>query len=83
MRPRASASHASRYCAQRSGLEQRDYPQVDYLAQALDAARAVTAQAFVEQGLQGPKLGAAIQAARIDAIESVKAKYPQPAKAGR
>ena len=67
----------------RTGLEQRDYPQVDYLAQALDAARAVTAQAFVEQGLQGPKLGAAIQAARIDAIESVKAKYPQPAKAGR
>ena len=57
----------------RTGLEQRDYPQVEYLAAALAAARAVTAQPFVAQGLDGERLGAAIKHARIDAIEAVKA----------
>ena len=44
------------------------YPQADFLRAARDAARAVTARAFVEQGLTGTAIGAAMRRARIAAI---------------
>ena len=57
----------------RTGLEDRDYPQPDYLRGAADAARAVTAAPFVERGLEGAALGAELQKARIAAIAEFKA----------
>jgi tRNA nucleotidyltransferase (CCA-adding enzyme) len=47
------------------------YPQADFLRAARDAARAVTAQAFLEQGLRGEAIGAAMRRARIAAIAAL------------
>jgi tRNA nucleotidyltransferase (CCA-adding enzyme) len=47
------------------------YPQADFLRAARDAARAVTAQPFIEQGLQGTAIGDAMRRARIDAIAAL------------
>jgi len=44
------------------------YPQADFLRAARDAAATVTAQPFIEQGLQGPAIGEAVRKARIEAI---------------
>ena len=59
----------------RLGFEQRAYPQEEYLQAAVKAARAVTAKAFVEQGLQGLAIKEAMAKARLNAIMSVKADY--------
>ncbi len=55
----------------RTGHEQDDYPQALLLRRALNAAAQVAAQPFIEQGLVGPAIAAALRAARIDAIQSV------------
>lgn len=55
----------------RTGLEDRDYPQADYLRQCLEAARAVDARRFVEQGLKGPAIAEAMRQARNRAIAAV------------
>jgi tRNA nucleotidyltransferase (CCA-adding enzyme) len=47
------------------------YPQADFLRAARDAARAVTAQAFVEQGLPGTAIGEAMRRARTAAIAAL------------
>ncbi|MBS0381565.1 MAG: multifunctional CCA addition/repair protein [Proteobacteria bacterium] len=47
------------------------YPQADFLRAARDAARAVSAQVFVEQGLTGTAIGEAMRRARIAAIAAV------------
>jgi tRNA nucleotidyltransferase (CCA-adding enzyme) len=47
------------------------YPQADFLRAARDAARAVTAQAFVEQGLTGTAVGEAMRRARTAAIAAL------------
>ena len=47
------------------------YPQADFLRAARNAAAAVTAQPFVDLGLQGPAIGAAMHAARVAAIKSL------------
>src|SRR6185437_5678478 len=44
------------------------YPQADFLRAARDATATVTAQPFIEQGLQGPAIGEAVRKARIAAI---------------
>ncbi|MEX0900701.1 MAG: multifunctional CCA addition/repair protein [Gammaproteobacteria bacterium] len=62
----------------RTGLEDRDYPQVDYLRGVHAAARAVDVAPIVARGLEGAKLGAEIRAARIDAIKGVRTKYRIP-----
>ena len=59
----------------RLGFEQRAYPQEEYLQAAVKAARAVTAKAFVEQGLQGLAIKEAMAKARLNAIVLVKADY--------
>lgn len=48
------------------------YPQADYLRAARDAARAVTAQPFIDQGLQGEAVGAAMRDARLAAIAALR-----------
>ena len=52
----------------RLGLEDVPYPPREGLLQALEAARAVRAEAVAREGLQGPALGEALRRARIEAI---------------
>ena len=52
----------------RTGLEQRDYPQADYLRGAADAARSADVQALLEQGYQGADLGKAMERERLRLI---------------
>ncbi|MFS1525889.1 multifunctional CCA addition/repair protein [Microbulbifer sp. 2304DJ12-6] len=59
----------------RQGLEHRDYPQVNFLRAAREAAAAVTADALIAQGCEGAKLGQALDRARIRAIAKVKEAY--------
>jgi tRNA nucleotidyltransferase (CCA-adding enzyme) len=54
------------------GLPERPYVAEDLLPKYIAAARAVAAQPFVEQGLDGARLGEAIRLARIEAIAKVK-----------
>ncbi|MCB1730087.1 MAG: multifunctional CCA addition/repair protein [Halieaceae bacterium] len=56
----------------RKGLEQRDYPQADYLRCAQAMAQEVSAAAFSEQGLQGKALGEAIAAERVRRLEALR-----------
>ena len=56
----------------RLGHAERDYPQAHYVGECFEAARAVSAKAFVEQGLGGEAIGAAIQRARVDAIARLR-----------
>jgi tRNA nucleotidyltransferase (CCA-adding enzyme) len=49
----------------------RPWPQEDYLLRCLAAATAVNAAGLVEQGLQGPDVGKALQGLRIAAIAGV------------
>jgi len=59
----------------RLGHESDAYPQADYLREARAAAASVDAAAFVEQGLVGPAIGEAMNAARVEAIALVKTKH--------
>lgn len=59
----------------RAGLEQRAYPQADYLRDAMQAARAVAVQPLLEQGLQGPELGEALKHERLKALKAYKASH--------
>lgn len=56
----------------RLGLEQRAYPQADYLRGAAEAARKVAVQPLVEQGYTGQALGEALQKARLNALKAYK-----------
>ena len=56
----------------RKGLEQRDYPQADFLRRAQATAQEVTAAAFSEQGLQGKALGEAIAAERVRRLDALR-----------
>ena len=59
----------------RLGHESDAYPQADYLREARAAAASVDAAVFVEQGLVGPAIGEAMNAARVEAIALVKTKH--------
>ncbi|NQX89096.1 MAG: multifunctional CCA addition/repair protein [Halioglobus sp.] len=54
----------------RLGLEAYDYPQADYLRQALASAAEVTAEFFVDRGLTGNTLGQAIDTERIRRLDA-------------
>jgi tRNA nucleotidyltransferase (CCA-adding enzyme) len=56
----------------RLGLEDRPYPQADYLRRALAIAGDVTAAVFRDQGLTGAALGEAINAERIKQLEALR-----------
>lgn len=49
----------------RTGLEQRAYPQPDFLRRATEAARSADVQPLLEQGLKGAELGAALEQERL------------------
>ncbi|WP_460094611.1 multifunctional CCA addition/repair protein [Pseudomonas sp. S2_B03] len=56
----------------RKGLEQRSYPQADYLRGAAKAARAVAVQPLLEKGFKGPELGEALKRERLNALKAYK-----------
>ena len=64
----------------RKGLEQRDYPQADYLRRALDIAREVSAAQFTGTGVEGKALGAAISAERVRRLDALRASQPERAR---
>jgi tRNA nucleotidyltransferase (CCA-adding enzyme) len=57
----------------RLGLEDRDYPQADYLRGALELVSSVSAAQFAEQGVSGKALGEAITAERIKRLDGRRA----------
>jgi tRNA nucleotidyltransferase (CCA-adding enzyme) len=61
----------------RLGLEDRAYPQADYLREALRRCQAVAAKPFAEQGYTGSEIGKAIHAARVTALEALRAEQDQ------
>ena len=54
----------------RTGFEDREYPQADYLRKALSIAQDVTAADFAGQELSGKELGNAIREERIAKLEA-------------
>jgi len=58
----------------RKGLEQRSYPQADYLRGAAQAAREVAVQPLLEKGFKGPELGEALKRERLKALKAYKDK---------
>jgi tRNA nucleotidyltransferase (CCA-adding enzyme) len=60
----------------RLGQENSEYPQADYLRAARAAATSVNATSFIEQGLSGPAIGKALEAARTHAISVLKTEHP-------
>ena len=56
----------------RLGLEQRDYPQADYLRGAMQAARTVAIQPLLAQGFKGAELGEALNSERLQALKTYK-----------
>lgn len=56
----------------RTGHAQDVYPQADIFRRAQRAAAQVTAQPFVEQGLAGAAIAAAVRKARVRAIEAAR-----------
>lgn len=59
----------------RTGLENRPYPQFEFLLECAKAAKNIDVSLLREQGLEGEKLGEAIRQARIRALSSVKEQY--------
>ncbi|MGY2278271.1 multifunctional CCA addition/repair protein [Pseudomonas monsensis] len=56
----------------RKGLEQRSYPQADYLRGAAKVARGVAVQPLLEKGFKGPELGEALKRERLKALKAYK-----------
>ncbi len=56
----------------RLGLEQREYPQAEYLRRALAAAQGVSAEQFKDRELTGKALGDAINTERARVLESLR-----------
>mgnify|MGYP003836307659 CR=1 FL=1 len=59
----------------RTGLEDRPYPQADFLRGAAQALHNVDIAALRAQGLEGPELGEAIEQARIRALNEFKQSW--------
>jgi tRNA nucleotidyltransferase (CCA-adding enzyme) len=62
----------------RLGLQDRPYPQADFLRAALAAARAVDAGALKALGLDGDLFALELQKRRIEAIAQLKQQQPAP-----
>lgn len=59
----------------RTGFEQAEYPQADYLTYLAEAARQVNAQEVMAEGVSGPDIKAALQQRRLDVLTTVKQKW--------
>lgn len=60
----------------RTGFENRDYPQPQFLLQCLEAAQQVNAKEFLEKGLKGKEIGEAVEAQRKHVI-NIEAKFAE------
>lgn len=58
----------------RTGFEDRDYPQAEYLRRAFKESAAVSADRLPDGGMSGPEIGADIDRRRVDAIRAAKAE---------
>lgn len=56
----------------RLGREDDDYPQGAYLRECLEAVRSIRAEPFVDRGLTGEAIGAAMRVARLEAIAHLR-----------
>ncbi len=61
----------------RTGLEQRPYPQRDYLLGAAGAAAAVAVAPLLDEGLRGQALAQALARRRIEALTAYRRHYEQ------
>ena len=59
----------------RTGLEDKPYPQAEYLRLARDAAAAEQLSAEERAGLEGPAIGAKIRLKRLEAVKRIKAAF--------
>ncbi|MBB3062204.1 multifunctional CCA addition/repair protein [Microbulbifer rhizosphaerae] len=59
----------------RTGLRDRDYPQVDYLRAVREAAAAVSAEGLMARGFEGAELGKALDRERIAALTRLRKTY--------
>ena len=57
----------------RSGFEEREYPQANYLRRAREIAVGVTAAQFTAQGLEGKAIGQAMERERIRLLDELRA----------
>jgi tRNA nucleotidyltransferase (CCA-adding enzyme) len=53
-------------------FNEKSYPQVDYLKSAFNAALAVTAKEFIEEGIKGAEIKEAINKKRIAIVQKIK-----------
>jgi tRNA nucleotidyltransferase (CCA-adding enzyme) len=58
----------------RLGLEERDYPQANYLREARSAGAAITLTEADRQGLTGPAIGEKLHQKRLDALAAFKSQ---------
>lgn len=59
----------------RKGYENIDYPQKNFLMQALEASKTIIAKDLVTEGFQGHLLGVELDTRRIAAIDAFKERY--------
>lgn len=59
----------------RTGFENREYPQVDYLTACYNAATSIKSQPFIEAGFEGRDLAEELYKAQIAAVDSIKKNY--------
>lgn len=59
----------------RAGLENREYPQADYLRQALAACQQVQAKELIAEGYEGAALGQALIRKRVAAADNFRKQY--------
>lgn len=55
----------------RTGYENSEYPQQEYLQTCLEACQQISAQSFVQAGLKGEAISQAMNQARLEAIKKV------------
>lgn len=65
----------------RTGFEQADYPQAEYLLTLANAAQQVNAKTLLAQGLKGEQIKQGLERARLSAISTAKAQYKHAATA--
>ena len=61
----------------RKGLEQKAYPQANFLLAAAQAANKVSAKPFIEQGKQGKAIREAMDIEKLNVIKGVKEAFLQ------
>jgi tRNA nucleotidyltransferase (CCA-adding enzyme) len=65
----------------RKGLEERDYPQADYLRRARSTAAGVSLDASAREGLDGLQIGQRLRQLRVEALATLRATVSPPGHA--